>query len=506
MSDTLQSGLYAAFAHTFHRRASAVLLDDGARRLTGADILGETEAWAGALASLGVVKGDRIAVQVEKSLDVALLYLASLRIGAVYTPLNTAYRKGEISYFLGDAEPKLFVCEPSQLDTYRDAAMAVGGTIATLDELYALSSNPAPAPATLLTGSDLAAIIYTSGTTGRSKGAMITQSNLVSNARTLGEIWGFTEDDVLVHTLPLYHIHGLFVALNTTLLAGGRVLLQPGFEAGAAIAALPGATVFMGVPTYYTRLLSDARFDRAATAGMRLFVSGSAPLLTETFEAFQARTGHTILERYGMSEAGMICSNPLEGPRIAGAVGPPLPGVEVRVADAEGRPLPRGEIGVLEVRGPNVFAGYWRMPDKTRDEFRGGDFFITGDMATQDEAGYVRIVGRAKDLIICGGLNVYPKEIEDLLDGFDGVDETAVIGLPHPDFGEAVAAAIKLKPGVEAPSAEAVIREAKEQIAGFKVPKAVFFVDELPRNAMGKVQKAALRDRYKDTFTPAAGA
>lgn len=468
------------------------------RTLSGAEILAETEHWAAALAVLGVRQGDRVAVQAPKSLELVLLYLGVLRLGAVYVPLNSGYRTSEIDYFLADAEPALFVCDPADCGAYETMARERNVRLATLGEEgqgtlrdAILSGNP-PAPEPDLGDGDLAAIVYTSGTTGRSKGAMVTQANLLSNARALAEAWGVTRRDVLLHALPLFHIHGLFVALNTLLIAGGRIELMPAFSSEAVARRLPSATLFMGVPTYYTRLLAEPGFDRASTAGVRLFVCGSAPLTPATFEAFEARTGHRILERYGMSECGIICSNPLDGPRLPGAVGRPLPGIEVRIA--EGAP-----VGVLEVRGPNVCAGYWRQPEKTRAEFRDDGFFVTGDVATIDEAGVVRIVGREKDMIISGGLNIYPKEIELAIDAFAEVDESAVIGLPHPDFGEAVAAVVRLHPGAVL-DGPALIARLKDDLAGFKIPKAVFLVEELPRNAMGKVQKAALREAHRDHF------
>jgi malonyl-CoA/methylmalonyl-CoA synthetase len=349
---------------------------------------------------------------------------------------------------------------------------------------------------------DLAALLYTSGTTGRSKGAMLTHGNLASNALTLRDAWGFSDADVLLHALPIYHTHGLFVSINVTLLAGARMLFLPRFEPDAVIAGLSRATVMMGVPTYYVRLLERPDFTREVCRHMRLFISGSAPLLEETFRAFEARTGQRILERYGMTETGMNTSNPLDGERHPGTVGPPLPGVEARVCEEQGRVLPTGEVGVLEVRGPNVFKGYWRMPEKTAEEFRDDGFFITGDIAKIDANGYVTIVGRAKDLIISGGLNVYPKEVESVIDGLRGVAESAVVGLDHPDFGEAVAAVVVRAPDASV-SEDEIIAATRTQLAGFKVPKRVFFVDALPRNTMGKVQKNQLRDRYAGAFTGA---
>ncbi len=463
--------------------------------------------YAAALRQLGVTKGDRVAVQVEKSPNAVFLYLACLRLGAVYLPLNTAYKADEIAYFLGDAEPRLFLVRPESLEALRPIAREAG--VAALHDmdaegggnLTALAESQEPLAETVACESDdLAAILYTSGTTGRSKGAMITHGNLSSNAKALKQIWQFRPDDVLLHALPIFHVHGLFVAINTTLATGSAMIFLPRFDAEEVLRVLPQASVMMGVPTFYVRLLKQPGFTREATAHMRLFVAGSAPLLEQTFNAFEQRTGQRILERYGMTEAGMITSNPYDEERRAGTVGFPLPSVEVRIADDEGRVLGPEEVGVLEVRGPNVFRGYWRMPDKTASEFRAGGFFITGDMAKIDQRGYVHIVGRAKDLVISGGFNVYPKEIEALLDALEGVRESAVIGLPHPDFGEAVTAVVIRNQPLEE---EAVIAAVKDRLANFKVPKRVFFVEELPRNAMGKVQKNALRETFKGTFAAA---
>ena len=466
---------------------------------------------ANALQDQGVAPGDRVAVQVEKSPEAVFLYLACLRAGAVYLPLNTGYTLAELDYFFADAEPAAIVCDPQRAAGIEGLARAAPARVLTLDAegQGSLQAAVEVAPADFQTvprsTDDLAAMLYTSGTTGRAKGAMLSHGNLASNALTLRAAWGFTAADVLLHMLPIYHTHGLFVAINTTLLAGARMILLPRFEPGAVIAALPRATVTMGVPTYYVRLLARPDFTPAICEPMRLFTSGSAPLLAETFHAFEARTGQRILERYGMTETGMNTSNPLHGERRAGTVGRALPGVEVRIADEAGRVLAAGETGVLEVRGPNVFSGYWRLPEKTREEFREDGFFITGDIARIDPDGYVTIVGRAKDLIISGGLNIYPKEIESVIDGLDGVQESAVIGVPHPDFGEGVVAVVKRRDGAGALDAEAVIAGARAQLAGFKTPKRVVFVDELPRNSMGKVQKNLLRETYRDAFRPEGG-
>ena len=460
---------------------------------------------AGALTALGARPGDRVVAQVEKSPEALALYAACLMAGAVFTPLNTAYTPVETAYFVGDAEPALVVADPAAAPELEEAAEAVGARVVTLDAagrgsfaeaVDAAASPPRPAERR---EDDLAAILYTSGTTGRSKGAMLTHANLLSNAETLAEAWRFSRRDVLLHALPIFHAHGLFVAVNVTLAAGASMIFLPRFDSDAVIAALPQATAMMGVPTFYTRLLAREDFTREVCGHMRLFVSGSAPLLPETHEAFEERTGHRILERYGMTETGMNCSNPYDGHRRPGSVGPALAGVEARVADPEsGRVLPRGEIGVLEVRGPNVFKGYWRMPDKTAAEFRSDGFFITGDLARIDAEDYVEIVGRAKDLVITGGFNVYPREVEAAIDAAPGVLESAVIGVPHPDFGEAVFAVVAPEPGA-APS-EADILAALGDLAKFKRPKRVVFLDALPRNAMGKVQKAELRRTYADAF------
>jgi len=454
-----------------------------------------------ALRARGVGPGDRVAVQAEKSPQAVFLYLACLRIGAVYLPLNTAYTLAELDYFFGDAEPRVIVCDPARESDVAGLGGSRGATVLTLDAKgegslieAAADAGPAAEPATTAPD-DLAALLYTSGTTGRSKGAMLTQRNLASNAQTLCEAWGFRASDVLLHGLPIYHTHGLFVAINTVLLAGARMIFLPRFDADRMIEALPRASVMMGVPTHYVRLLAHPGFSRAVAGHMRVFISGSAPLLEETFDAFEVRTGQRILERYGMTEAGMITSNPLRGERRPGTVGPPLAGVEVRVADEQGEVLPVGATGGLEVRGPNVFKGYWGMPEKTAEEFRADGFFITGDVATIGEDGYVTIVGRAKDLIISGGLNVYPKEVESVIDRLPGVVESAVIGLPDPDFGEAVTAVVVREAGAEV-SENDVVAAARGELAGFKVPKKVFFAETLPRNTMGKVQKNQLRDAY----------
>jgi malonyl-CoA/methylmalonyl-CoA synthetase len=450
------------------------------------------------LIGAGCEKGDRVAAQVDKCWQALALYLACLRAGLVYLPLNTAYRKSELKYFFGDAEPRVIVCSPKNLTTV--AALRPEATVLTLSgDEGTLVDLARDAPGTFDTvvsaPDDLAAIIYTSGTTGRAKGAMLTHRNLASNALTLVNAWGFTRGDVLLHTLPLYHIHGLFVACHCALLSGSRMLWLPRFDAAEVIGQLPHASVMMGVPTFYTRLLAEPGFAEDACRSVRLFISGSAPLLPETFNEFRSRSGHAILERYGMSETGMNTSNPLHGERICGSVGPPLPGVTLRVVDRDGRPCPPGAVGGIEVKGPNVFAGYWRMPDKTREDLTADGFFRTGDVGELLDNGYLKIVGRAKDLIITGGLNVYPKEIEERIDALPGIAESAVIGVPDQDFGEAVTAVVVAKAG-QAPSEAVLIAALKAEIAHFKVPKRVHFVEELPRNAMGKVEKNTLRKRY----------
>jgi malonyl-CoA/methylmalonyl-CoA synthetase len=457
---------------------------------------------ANALASAGCVPGDRVAVQADKHWQVLALYLACLRAGLVYLPLNTAYERRELEYFFGDAKPRVIVCRPESLGTIE--TIANGALVLTIDarggELWDRARDEPAGFATVHSKpDDLAAILYTSGTTGRSKGASLTHRNLASNALALVEAWAFTRGDVLLHALPIYHVHGLFVAIHCVLLSGAHMLWLPRFDVDEVVGLLPQATVMMGVPTFYTRLLASPRLTREAAQNVRLFVSGSAPLLPETHADFRARTGHAILERYGMTETGMITSNPLDGVRAPGTVGRPLPGVSVRVVDDAGDLREPGAIGSVQVRGPNVFAGYWRMPDKTREEFTADGWFRTGDMGEWvpegDAQGYLRLVGRAKDLIITGGLNVYPKEIEERIDALPGVVESAVIGVPDPDFGEAVTAVIVPEPGAHVDASQ-ITGALRGDIASFKVPKRVYVVDELPRNAMGKVQKSVLRERF----------
>ncbi len=504
MSD--DANLYTLLRSRFPADPGATCLElaDGTL-LSYGEIDARSGRLAGLLENLGVVPGDRVLVQVGKSPEAVVLYLACLRAGAVFLPLNTAYTAREVEYFLNDAAPRLAVCDPANEKPLAPLAQAVDAMLLTLDTRGGgtLAALDAEAPESALVvpraTDDLAAILYTSGTTGRSKGAMLSHGNLASNALVLHESWGWRDGDVLIHALPIFHVHGLFVALHTALLNGSPMLWLEKFDADAIIARLPRATVLMGVPTFYVRLAEDPRLDRELVANMRLFVSGSAPLLEETFRAFEERTGHRILERYGMTEAGMITSNPYDGERLAGTVGYFLPGVDGRVADEHGREVARGEPGVLEIRGPNVFKGYWRMPEKTAEEFRADGHFITGDVATMAEDGRVTIVGRAKDLVISGGYNVYPKEIELLIDALPGVRESAVIGVPHPDFGEAVTAVV-VPDGSRQLDEVGVQAALAGDLAKFKQPKRVFFVDALPRNTMGKVQKNQLRLEYAATF------
>ena len=475
-----------------------------------AGLLERVGRFANALRELGVRPDDRVTVQVEKSLNNVALYLAVMKVGAVYQPLNTAYTTAEVDYFVGDAEPRLIVTDPVRRAPMDDLADKHGvPAVETLDaqgegslaELAA--SMPVAAETTHRGPDDLAGLLYTSGTTGRSKGAMLTHRNLSSNALTLKDLWAFAPGDVLLHALPIFHVHGLYVALNTAFLNRSEIIWLDKFDADQVIAQLPRATLMMGVPTFYTRLLGHAGFSQDVCGNMRLFISGSAPLLADTHRQFEAVTGHKILERYGMTECGMITSNPYDGERVPGTVGFPLPEVSVRIVDGEGRPVAPGEVGMLETNGPNRFKGYWRMPEKTAEEIRPDGFFITGDLASMDEEGRVTIVGRGKDLIISGGFNVYPKEVESELDQLPGVRESAVIGVPHPDFGEAVVAVVTSLPNVVIAEPE-VIERLAQRLAKFKVPKRVIQIGELPRNTMGKVQKAELRKQYGDLFSTVA--
>jgi malonyl-CoA/methylmalonyl-CoA synthetase len=498
----MNANLYALFESHFPREpAQPCLMVPGGPVIHYDELAAWSARIAHALVALGCKPGDRVAVQTDKVWQAIALYLGCLRAGLVYLPLNTAYQRAELGYFFDDAKPRVVVCRPEMLGVV--ATLCGDAHVLTLDanggELIDRAADRPDVFATVESApSDLAAILYTSGTTGRSKGAMLTHRNLASNAIALVDAWGFTGDDVLLHALPIYHVHGLFVAVHCTLLAGARMLWLARFDAREVADLLPMASVMMGVPTFYTRLLAEPSFTRERAAGVRLFVSGSAPLLPETFDAWKARTGHTILERYGMTETGMITSNPLDGARVAGTVGAPLHGIEVRIV-ADGQSCGPGVVGGVEVRGPNVFAGYWNLPDKTREDFTDDGWFRTGDVgelvADGPAAGYLRLVGRAKDLIITGGLNVYPKEVEERLDRLPGVAESAVIGVPDADFGESVVAVVVRRPASTV-SERDIVHALRGEIASFKIPKRVYVVDELPRNAMGKVQKNVLRATY----------
>jgi malonyl-CoA/methylmalonyl-CoA synthetase len=499
----MSENLYTLFESRFPADRGRPLLHlDGGRAMSYGEAQEGSARFAALLTSRGVVPGDRVAVQVEKSPEALLLYLACLRAGFVYLPLNSAYQEGEIAYFLENAEPSAVVAQPRSLPWLEPLAARLGiRHVFSLDDhgkgtLVDAAAGAAARFATVdRAGDDLAAILYTSGTTGRSKGAMITHRNLGSNAQVLHEAWGFGPDDVLVHMLPLFHVHGLFVASHCVLMNGTAMRFHAKFDARRALADFASSTVFMGVPTFYSRLLAEPGLDRAAVARMRLFVSGSAPLLAETHSEFEARTGHRILERYGMTETGMLTSNPLRGDRRAGSVGPALPGTHVRIHDDDGCDCAADAIGHIQVRGDNVFPGYWRMAEKNQEEFTADGYFRTGDMGSLSGDGYLTIVGRSKDLIISGGYNVYPKEIELALDELPGEQESAVVGVPHPDFGEAVTAVVVPRRGALPREAD-LIAALKGRLANFKVPKRVYVVDELPRNAMGKVQKNVLRERY----------
>jgi malonyl-CoA/methylmalonyl-CoA synthetase len=501
----MNANLYTLFESRFptDKTACAIETHDGLF-YSWEDMERATAKMANLLACLNLPKDSRIAVQVEKSAEALILYLATIRAGYVYLPLNTAYRAAEIEYFIQNAEPAVVVCSPANFGWVSQLAFKTGTRhVFTLGEnrdgslLERASLQADDFDTVKREPDDLAAILYTSGTTGRSKGAMLTHENLASNARVLHSYWDWQPGDVLLHALPLFHVHGLFVASHGALFNGSKTIFLAKFDATEVMKHLPHSTVFMGVPTHYVRLLAEPAFDKSACADMRLFVSGSAPLLLDTFNEFIRRTGHTILERYGMSETAMLVSNPYDGDRVGGTVGLPLPGVSVRVVTSDGARCGVDEIGDIQVKGPNVFKGYWRMAEKTAEEFTGDGFFKTGDVGRFDGNGYLSIVGRSKDLIISGGYNVYPKEIESFIDELDGVVESAVIGVPHPDFGEAVSAVVVVK--AEATMSESdVIGKLKTKIANFKVPKRVHFVQDLPRNTMGKVQKNVLRDLFKD--------
>ncbi|MES2424309.1 MAG: malonyl-CoA synthase [Pseudomonadota bacterium] len=501
--------LFAALRAAFPADLDAVAVEtDNGLRYSWRDIDRASAMMANLLTSLGLSEGARIAVQVEKSVEAMLLYLATLRAGYVFLPLNTAYQSGEVSYFIGNAEPEVVVCSSANFGWVSKIAFTAGTRhVFTLDDdrggslLQRAAHLSDVQEVVQRKADDLAAILYTSGTTGRSKGAMLTHGNLLSNARVLKDYWGWTEGDVLIHALPIFHVHGLFVAIHGALLNGSKMLWLSKFDPKTVLQKLPQATVFMGVPTLYVRLLQEPGLTREVAKNMRLFIAGSAPLLIETFKAWQERTGHTILERYGMSETTMLTSNPYQGgERRGGTVGFPLPGVKLRVVDDRGHTCAVGAIGNIEVKGPNVFKGYWRMPEKTADEFTTDVYFKTGDVGKIDAQGYVTIVGRSKDLIISGGYNVYPAEIEAAINHMPGVAESAVVGVPHPDFGEVGVAVVIAKTGSTL-QAEAIVAALKAQLANFKIPKRAFVVAELPRNSMGKVQKNLLREQYKNLFT-----
>ncbi|WP_313808729.1 malonyl-CoA synthase [Sphingobium sp.] len=501
------ANLYAQLASRFPRdRSRTFASSPGATTLSYADLERISGQYANLLVDLGVTPGDRVAVQVPKSLDMLMLYLGCLRAGAIFLPLNTAYTAGELAYFMADAQPALFVCDPAQADAIRVLADEAG--VPKVETMGSRGEGSLPLAAADRPGGfetrnadddDIAAILYTSGTTGRSKGAMLSHGNLASNCQTLCEHWRFTDGDTLLHALPIFHTHGLFVATNVVLSAGAQMIFLPGFDVEQVLAALPQATTMMGVPTFYIRLLKEERFTRDLVSHMRLFISGSAPLSADIHRAFRERTGHAILERYGMTETNMNTSNPYDGDRLPGTVGLPLPGVTIRIADPEtGAVLPQGEIGVIEIRGPNVFKGYWKMPEKTEAEFRNG-FFISGDLGFIDAAGYVSIVGRAKDLIISGGYNIYPAEVETALDELPQVRESAVVGVPHPDMGEGVVGVVVPASADFADSA-AITGALADKLARFKQPRHIVFVEELPKNGMGKVQKTVLREQLAQLF------
>ena len=490
------ANFYGLLASRFRGGETFIIDSSDENRYSYTDLEKRSAAYAAKFGDLGLEKGDRVIVQVEKSAECLFIYFACLRAGLVYLPLNTAYLKHEVEYFVGDAAPSLIVCDPDKLPLFVDApdckvmSLDAAGRGTVADDLSATSFATVPCDK-----DDTAVILYTSGTTGQPKGAMITHGNLAANGMALHEAWGWTDGDVMLHALPIFHIHGLFVATNLAVMNKSPILFLPRFDADEVIRLLPEATVYMGVPTNYTRLLARPGLDRHACRNMRLFTSGSAPLLVQTFNEFRERTGHAIVERYGMTETGMNASNPLRGERKPGTVGPPLPGVSARIVDDDGNAVEPGETGNLLIKGDNVFKGYWRMPEKTAEEFDAEGYFRTGDQASRDRDGYISIVGRSKDMIITGGLNVYPKEVELVIDQMQGVDESAVIGLPHGDFGEAVTAVVVRKPGADI-TEQQIIDGLKSTLANFKVAKQVFFVDELPRNTMGKVQKTLLRQQF----------
>ncbi|MFY0679453.1 MAG: malonyl-CoA synthase [Thalassovita sp.] len=483
-----------------HTNNDAIFLEtDQGARISFAQFAQSAAQYAHSLTHAGLNAGDRVVVYAPKLAETLFLYAGAVQAGGVYLPLNTAYTPQELDYFITDAAPTVLICDSASVPKLQATADRVGACILTLDadgsgSLPSSAANQPTQYKTVARGpNDLAALLYTSGTTGRSKGAMLTHNNLASNAKTLTKLWHITDTDRLIHALPVFHTHGLFVALNTSLIAGAKVRLMSKFDLDVIIDELPQSTMLMGVPTFYTRLLNDGRLNAELVRSMRLFISGSAPLLAETHEEFEQVTGQRILERYGMTETNMNTSNPYEGERRAGTVGFSLPGTEVRITDPKtSAELPHGEIGMVEVRGDNVFGGYWNMPEKTAEELREDGFFITGDLGRFDEEGYLQIVGRQKDLIISGGFNIYPKEIEDVLNDIDGITESAVFGVAHPDFGESVVAAIVTDSG-EPMDVDGIKVAVSENLARFKHPYRYQFLTELPRNTMGKVQKNLLR-------------
>jgi malonyl-CoA/methylmalonyl-CoA synthetase len=493
------------FAPHVGSTATFLVLPDGARVSYG-DFLDQTAQFANVIKSLGLEEGDRLAVQIEKSPEALAVYAACAMTGIVFLPLNTAYAPAEVSYFLSDSGARLFLCDPQNLATLESIAQNADATILTLGSkgdgsFFDVAKTKAKiCDVAQRSSNDLAALLYTSGTTGRSKGAMLSQGNLLSNAETLTELWQFSAHDILLHALPIFHTHGLFVATNVTLSAGGAMMFLPKFEVEQVIAVMRNCTTMMGVPTFYTRLLNQREFDANLTKHMRLFISGSAPMLSETHVLFEERTGHKVLERYGMTETNMSTSNPFAGERRAGSVGFPLPGVTLKIVEPDtGEPVQKGDIGMIEVRGPNVFHGYWNMPEKTAEELRSDGFLITGDLARMDEDGYITIVGRGKDLIISGGFNIYPKELEMILDDQVGVLESAVIAVPHADMGEAALAILVRKES--GPDIDQIKTLMTRDVARFKHPRDYIVVDELPRNTMGKVQKNVMRETYGSWFS-----
>ncbi|MES2911560.1 MAG: malonyl-CoA synthase [Pseudomonadota bacterium] len=503
------NNLFAALRAAFPADLDAVAIETAeGLNYSWRDLERSTAMMANLLASLKLPAGSRVAVQVEKSVEAVMLYLATLRAGYVFLPLNTAYQSAEIEYFIGNAEPAVVVCSKKNFGWVSKIAFKAGThNVFTLDDDRtgslldrAAHCSDRHEVAVVKSADDMAAILYTSGTTGRSKGAMLSHGNLLSNALVLKDYWGWKPGDVLIHALPIFHVHGLFVALHGALINGSKMIWLSKFDPRLVVEKLPEATVFMGVPTLYVRLLAEPGLDKQACRNMRLFVAGSAPLLIETFNEWKDRTGHTILERYGMSETAMLTSNPYKGDeRRGGTVGFALPGVSLRVQGDDGQPMPKGEIGGIQVKGPNVFKGYWRMPEKTKEEFTAEGYFKTGDVGKIDDRGYIVIVGRSKDLIISGGYNVYPAEIEGYINDMPGVAESALVGVPHPDFGEVGVAVVTSKPGAAVDPGQ-IVASLKSKLANFKIPKQCFVVDELPRNTMGKVQKNLLREQHRNLF------